>query len=213
MDHVQAIGTFVRFGGETFRTEAMLDFRGGGGKNVLLVGMNPGACKLIEEDILKQAKAGEFVKGEIVLDMTLKHIVMMMDEACPSFKGTLYVFNLFNARCGNMDNAMKLYTKLSAAKSFEPYLLTDLNECLKARTYSAVWLGWSLREQKLINKRKKGVKQMIASHRVEGEKIKVIAKYKDNDLNQIHVWHYRPLLGDFAAQYRAEVIPQLRKIL
>jgi hypothetical protein len=213
MEHVHAVGTFVRFGGETFRTEARLHFRGGGEKSVLLIGMNPGACKLTKEDSLKMAKVGEFVTGEIVLDKTMKHIVRMMDEACPSFKGTLYMYNLFNARCGDMAGAMKLYAKLSAVKSFEPYLLTDIKECLKARTYSAVWLGWSLREQKLMNKRKKGVKQIIKSHEIKGEKIKVIAKYKDHDPNQIHVWHFRPLLGGFATEYRGDVIPQLREVL
>lgn len=218
MDHVHAEGTFVRFGGETFRTEARLYFRGGVGKDLLLVGMNPGSCMLAhgKEKELKKANEGEYVTGEIVMDKTMLHIVQMMDEACPNFKGTLYIVNLFNVRCGNMGAVIKRYVRLLAKKSFEPYLLTNLKMYAKSRVFSAVWLGWSLRDESKINKRKKQVKRIFDSFtdkRLISPFNDQVAKYKDNDPSSIHVWHFRPLLAIHAKKYRNDMVPLLRNIL
>jgi hypothetical protein len=218
MNHVHTEGTFVRFGGETFRTEGRLYFRGGDGKDLLLIGMNPGSCLLAhgKEKELKQANEGEYVTGEIVMDKTMQHIVQMMDKACPSFKGTLYIINLFNVRCGNMGAAIKRYVALLAKKSFEPYLLTDIKEYSEARAYTAVWLAWSLRDESNINKRKRQVKRIFDPSRDKrpiSPSKNLVAKFKGNDPSSIHVWHFKPLLDKHAIIYRNDVIPLLRNIL
>jgi hypothetical protein len=209
MEHVHAIGTFVRFGGETFRTEARLYFRGGGGKDLLLIGMNPGSSMLAHgrEKDLKLANEGEYITDEIVIDSTMKHIVQMMDEACPDFNGTLYIVNLFNIRCGNMDAGIRRYSALRSKKDYLPYLITDFRLYMKEHSFSAVWFGWSQRNQSNINKRKKLVKRTLASRNLP------VAKYKDDDQNSIHVWHFRPLLHRQMTGYRNYMVPLLRDIL
>lgn len=208
MDHVHAIGTFVNFGGETFRTEARLYFREGGGKDLLLVGMNPGSSILAHgrEKDLNLASEGEYITDKIVIDSTMKHIVQMMDEACPNFNGTLYIVNLFNIRCGNMVNAIKQYIALRAKKDYLPYLITDFSAYIKERSFSAVWLGWSQRNERNINKRKKLVKRTLSTFNPQ------VAKYQGDNQGNIHVWHFRPLLQSQAIQYRNYVVPLLRGI-
>lgn len=214
MDHVHATGTFVKFGGEMFRMEARLYFRGGSGKNLLLIGMNPGSSMLAhgKERDLKLAGEGEYITGEIEIDSTMKHIVQIMDEACPDFNGTLYIVNLFNVRCGNMDAAIKRYTTLRAKNIYLPYLTTDFKAYMNEHSFSSVWLGWSQRNESNINKRKKLVKRILSASKPLIPPTTLVAKYKDDDQGNIHVWHFRPLLQSHATLYRNYVVPLLREI-
>jgi hypothetical protein len=145
--------------------------------------------------------------GAIALDQTMKHIINMIEFVDPSFNGTLDLTNLFNLRCGNIKKEVKLYAELKKERLLQPLLETDFEKLLINYQYRFAWLGWSLKKKNELNEQKRNLKEIIQSS------LPTVAKYKNDNPKEIHVWHFKPLLKTAADEYAEFIIPQLKKFL
>ena len=206
MNHINAQGTFIRSGDFVFRTKAELRFGEGNGQRLLLIGLNPGSCQLLHKNewdaFLQQEKRS--VTGEIALDPTMKQIAKIIEEADPAFSGTLHMLNLFNLRNGNIDSALKEYHKLKLDPNILPLLETNFESDISFSQYSCDWLGWSQHSHSELNLRKKSVR-----HQLEMGKVPVIARYRNDNPKDHHVWHFKPLMKKHADEYRKYMVPLL----
>jgi hypothetical protein len=58
-----------------------------------------------------------------------------------------------------------------------------------------------------LNKRKRSLKKTTQAS------LPTVARRKNDNLNEIHKWHFKPLLKSNADQYAAYIIPQLKTFL
>jgi hypothetical protein len=198
MIHVKATGTFVKRAGHIFRTSAELSFGHGKGKKVLLIMLNPGSSRLADDSEWSKMEMEDVcINGFIELDSTMQNVCNIIQDADPKFNGTITITNLFNLRCGNMDDALKTYGALKGLSLYEQVLETDFDSFSENQgPFSCYWLAWSVRELKILFK-----------------KYNPVAKFKNDDMNNVHVWHARPLIKEQAIQYNQYITPRLRQVL
>jgi hypothetical protein len=207
---VKGYGTFVKKGEHIFRTDAKITFGQGTGRKILAIGLNPGASKLSNQEQWNSflSKDCAVEEGEIVLDRTMLHIQSIILDAVPTFNGTVYIQNLMNYRNGDITEALRQYQIFKAKGLHAVDLETNEDLLLKYHSDSVIWLGWSQRESALLNARKKQVMSHLSAH-----KDRIIAKYKDDNPNSIHVWHFNPQLKSDSDSYRTYIVPKLRNAL
>ncbi|MBW7455786.1 hypothetical protein ACFOLF_14095 [Paenibacillus sepulcri] len=211
MNHVQATGTFIKVNEHIFRTAAELRFGNGSGKKIKLTMLNPGGSRLSDEEEWTNllCQDGSPVTGTIALDQTMKAVCEIMYQALPGYEGVVRIENLFNLRCGNLDKALKLYSELKNKGSYIKVIETDLHS-MSAGTYVCNWVGWSLKEHSLLNKRKREVFDLLS---VEKSGIPRIGKHRNDNVDSIHMWHVRPQLKVQAEAYKTFIVPLLQRSL
>jgi pentatricopeptide repeat protein len=207
---IQGIGSFIKKGEHIFRLDAELIFGNGNGPVILGIGLNPGACQLIDKEAWNSFLQSDnlVVTGEIKMDRTMLHISEMVLEAQPHFQGKVNLNNLMNYRNGNMNEALSIYKQLKRDGLYLDELETDFNQLLKNHLSSIIWLGWSLKRSAILNARKN---QVITN--VSNSCKRIIAKYHNDNPSSPHVGHFCPQLQKDALTYRSYIIPKLRAAL
>jgi hypothetical protein len=207
---IQGIGSFIKKGEHIFRLDAEMIFGKGNGPIILGIGLNPGACQLIDRGAWNSFLQSDnlVVTGEIKMDRTMLHISEMILEAQPHFQGKVNLNNLMNYRNGNMNEALSIYKQFKCNGLYADELETDFNQLLKNHTSSIIWLGWSLKRSAILNARKDQVYTNVSN-----SNNRIIAKYPNDNSSSPHVGHFCPQLQRDALAYRSYIIPKLRAAL
>lgn len=196
--HKEAYGTFVKKGGQIFRTEAKIKWGDSNKQLGLLIMLNPGSSKLKDEKEWISFKDGnkdvDAITGKIILDDTMKVVVDILEKSHPNLNGILIIQNLFNLRNSESKGALLTYkdlfdkndSKLLANnfkgcinEAYRDVLHTEISEDYISK-FPWIWLAWTVDDGKILNARR----QMILNNIPEEEMRFVI-----NSRQQCHHLH------------------------
>ncbi len=116
--NIEAYGTFHAFDTKIFRTDSYLHIGSSRKPIGLVVMLNPGSSRLANDkdwnSFLHRCEAGEdFTEtNKLKMDPTMESIIEIISMINPGMQGILRIYNLFNYRCGNSDEAIRTYSTL-----------------------------------------------------------------------------------------------------
>ncbi len=224
----KAYGRFIRKNDHIYRTEASLVW-GKGGKNLgLVIMLNPGSSKLMDNKLWNDVETGiiDQADGELVLDDTMKALVAILEDAHPCLDGILHIKNLFNIRNSNSEDALTLYKKHSEKiiTLDETLLHSDFNELLLAgdgyKKFTSIdnpwiWFGWTVEDKQFLNHRKREIWNIYQNISKQVHSFAIYSrnkKYKDH-IRCIHTYHPCPRNPKDKRQYKYDMIAQMKEYL
>lgn len=164
--NIKAFGTFKAIDTKIFRTEAFLQIGESDQPIGLIAMLNPGSSQLANESewssFLKSSESGEVcsVTNELRLDPTMESIITIFKNINPEIQGVIQIYNLFNYRCGNSNEAIPTYSALLKESKFSSFLHSPFPNL---NSFPWIWTAWSVNDAAVLNKRKDEILDMISS--------------------------------------------------
>ena len=132
----KAFGRFIHKDNYIYRTESRLVWGKSGNNLGLVIMLNPGSSKLVDNNIWDNLvdKKIDQAYGELIVDDTMKALAAILEEVYPCLDGILHIRNLFNIRNSNSEDALALYKQYSiGAITLDQTLLhSDFDDLLLA---------------------------------------------------------------------------------
>jgi Protein of unknown function (DUF1643) len=186
--NIKAFGTFKTIDTKIFRTEACLHIGDSNQPIGLIAMLNPGSSQLANESewssFLKSSEAGEVssVTNELRLDPTMESIINIFKNINPEIQGVIQIYNLFNYRCGNSNEAIRMYSALLKESKFSSFLHSPFPNL---DSFPWIWTAWSVNDAAVLNKRKTEILSMISSK-------KKFAIYTKSNKRRKELYCYHP---------------------
>jgi len=224
----KAFGEFSRKDDHIYRTEARLVW-GGSGRNLgLVIMLNPGSSKLLNNNIWKNLvdKKIDQADGELLLDDTMKALAIILEKVYPCLDGILHIRNLFNIRNSDSADALALYGQHSKGtiKLDATLLHSDFKDLLVAgngyKNFTSIdnpwiWLGWTVEDKKFLNLRKREIWDICQNLSKQVHYFAIYSKSKKykNTIPRIHAYHPCPQKLTDKIQYKDDMIAQMKEHL
>lgn len=205
MERVRAYGTFIKNGGNTFRTDTYIQF----GKSNNIIGTcvlcNPGSSSLLNMDTEQQEllDKGYVVTGEIIKDNTIKQLQVIIEQTYgQALEGNLLIYNLFTLKNAEMKKAT---TMLSKVNFDEDILYKDFEKYKRQASFLPwVLIGWGCEDSSKVNKEKRKWLQYIKKNRfvylgIEGKK-------------EPHFLHPLQKIKSELDKYQAEIVDKFKSL-
>lgn len=182
----KAYGTFMESDGQIFRTEATLQWEDSEDLLGLIIMLNPGKSKLIDNKKWNQISNGETkcISGEIKLDHTMKSIVKILEFTHPSLNGKIKILNLFNLRNSESKHAIRTMKKLCLTDKYKSFMYSNFDDL---HNYPWIWIGWGVKQDEILNKRKYEVLSLVSK-----QKIHYFALYSNKVKDNTLIYHPHP---------------------
>ncbi|WP_246945001.1 hypothetical protein [Bacillus pinisoli] len=227
MDKVQAYGTFKKVGGHIFRTEARLKWGNSNKKLGLIIMLNPGSSKLLEEQawntFVDSDQDSVQINGKLLLDPTMRSVVRILEHSFGNLEGELIIQNLFNLRDSDLSSALDKYKqffvsrKTSELNSNFPSLInpryrdvlhTDIDNNY-INLFPWVWLAWTVKDVVLLNARRELILNAIPENKIVFKIPKRNASQKRR--KELFTYHPNPQKQTDRDRYFKEIVTQMRK--
>jgi hypothetical protein len=206
---VSAFGTFQSLNKKVFRTEAYLQWGNSEELIGLVIMLNPGSSRLASDrewDTFNSAcEVGKnlSITGQLKMDNTMEALVDIFSKINPDLNGKLEIYNLFNYRCGNSDEAINSYQSLISEEEYSSFLhSTSPNIAL----YPWVWVAWSEKDAAILNNRKNEILRKIP----EDKLIALPSRQKQHQSRKVfYCYHPYPLKLDTRDWVHSEIVKKL----